>query len=157
MSRERLIVVPDDPHELTKLIVDYYKHLSTLSGAGIIVMLTIFREDVLDRILVSYAVVLFALAILACLFGYGLTLALFNRPFKIPENAPVPLPLTALAATFLFAQAIISSLITFGLNVASFATLGLLITGAVIVILWILCDKLISPWQGFRSKEPDEQ
>lgn len=157
MSYKRQKVVPEDPHEFTKLLLDYYKHLSTLSGAGIVVMLTVFREDVLERFLVFYTVASFAIAILVCLSGYILTLVLFDYPLTLQENGQVPIPLSALVAAYLFGQAIVSLLTSIALSVAWFATLAVFIICGVVLMLWVLRSNLTVPWRELRQQGTKEQ
>lgn len=152
MVSSRQKAISDDPQELTKLLVEYYKHLSTLSGVGLIAMLAIYREDVFEQFFAFFTVASFAVALLACLAGFVEVLFLFHYPLKIRENEPIPALFMAMAVAFLFTQAIVSLLISLALSAAWFALLGVFLISSVVLLLWVLKEKLPILWRRFRRQ-----
>jgi hypothetical protein len=67
-----------DPQEWTRLVFDYYKHLATLNGVGVAVMLTVYRQEILDKGSVTYSLVLFELGVLCCALGMICLIAFFH-------------------------------------------------------------------------------
>jgi hypothetical protein len=157
MAHSRRQWTTPDVHELTKVLVDYYKHLSTLSGAGIVVMLAIYREDVVERFLVAYTVVSFAVTILACLAGIMQILLLFHRPLRLQEHEPVPLPFMTWAAAYFFGNAIITSLLTLALSIAFLATLGGVMICSALLLLWLLKKNSPVWYRRLRGQEQHDQ
>jgi hypothetical protein len=96
---------PQDQREWQKLLFDYYKHFTTLGGAAALVLLAIYREDVLPGKVVVAAAVCFTLSTLFSLFGLLMLLAAFPY-LRYPAGYRVQL-LPALSGSFFGAGVVI--------------------------------------------------
>jgi hypothetical protein len=128
-----------DPQEWTKLVFDYYKHLATLNGVGVAVMLTVYRQEIVDKGSISYSLVLFGLGVLCCSMGMIRLMAFF--PLSPGTGQVTDFPLTAQLAGYLFTGAV-------GVVVGSALDLPKLVVIIVLVVLilgyiWALSGRTI--------------
>jgi len=140
----------DDQREWLKLLFEHYKHFTTLSGAGALVILTIYREDVLSHGIAGKALwvtlILFALVVVISSFGMAGILDMFPHPGRGQWRR---YPLLAHAAWMLFAVGV--GLL---LYVASgFSGLPLLI--AIVVLILLLIVVLLVRRSRRRVREPE--
>jgi hypothetical protein len=63
--------VSEEQHrlELLKLYVEFFKHMTTLSAAAAVVLLTVYREGVAQERLIAASLGMFAVAVITSLIG----------------------------------------------------------------------------------------
>jgi hypothetical protein len=93
-----------DPQEWTKLVFEYYKHLTTLNGVAVAVLLTIYREEILNRGTISYSLVLFGIGVLCCSIGMIRLMVFF--PLSPGSGQMTNFPFLARTAGILFTSAV---------------------------------------------------
>ena len=71
--------------EALKLYFEYFKHLTTLSVAGAVVMLAIYREGIAEQAGLSTSMGLFGLAVFIAVFGMLLVLSRFRFEAPVGE------------------------------------------------------------------------
>jgi len=73
--------------EFAKLCFEYFKHLTTLSTAGAVVVLAVYRELTVGTVLLAATLVLFGVTILTCVISMmACTTHFSSSPYRVSER-----------------------------------------------------------------------
>ncbi len=89
--------------EFVKLSFEFFKHLTTLSTAGALVVLAVYREVSVDTWIMVLALAVFGLTILICLVSMLVTVGSFNPLISLPSERILTSLLVVASATFMMA------------------------------------------------------
>lgn len=125
--------------EWRELVFDYYKHLTTLSGAAIVLVLAIYREDILELDSVQFALVMFVLSLYTAVTGMRRVLVWF--PYVRTGNRP-DAPFLAEVSVGLLSTGVAGILIPV-LNLPPQALYLVLavVLGGLLLLLWFVFGK----------------
>jgi predicted cobalt transporter CbtA len=89
--------------EYVKLCFEIFKHLTTLSTAGALVVLAVYREISIETWLVTLTLILFGLTVLTCVMSMTLAAGYFADTSTRASERQLMWLLTVVSATFTLA------------------------------------------------------
>lgn len=125
--------------EWRQLVFDYYKQLATLSGAAIVVVLAIYREDILELNSIQFALANFGLSVYTAVTGMRRMVVWF--PYVRTGIRPDAPFLAELSVNFLsigVASVMVSALDLPPRAIYVVVAVGL---GSVLWLLWLVLGK----------------
>ena len=64
-----------DKYEVQKIALDYFKHMTTISGAAALALVAIYKEELLDKELLLAALAVFGISAFSSFIGITSTLS----------------------------------------------------------------------------------